>query len=104
MTTILWSPKSLRDLDGIEGYIAQHNPTAGRRLVQKIIGRTDRLVLFPNSGSFVEEDELRRYRQVLQGNYRVIYRYDSTTDVATVITVIHAARLLDPDSLSDAGD
>jgi mRNA-degrading endonuclease RelE of RelBE toxin-antitoxin system len=61
-------------------------------------------MLFPNSGGFVEEDELHRYRQVLQGNYRVIYRYDPTTDVATFITVIHAARLLDPDSLSDAGD
>jgi hypothetical protein len=30
-------------------------------------------MLFPNSGGFVEEDELHRYRQVLQGNYRVIY-------------------------------
>lgn len=104
MTTILWSPKSLRDLDGIEGYVAQHNPTAAKRLAQKIIRRTDRLILFPNSGGYVEEDETRRYRQVLQGNYRVIYRYDSASDVALVITVIHAARLLDPDSLTDVGD
>lgn len=104
MTAILWSPKSLRDLEGIEGYVAQHNPTAARRLVQKIIGRTDRILHFPNSGGFVEEDELHRYRQVLQGSYRVIYRYDAATDVATIITVIHAARLLDPDALSPGVD
>jgi len=43
----------------------------------------------------VEEDEQGRYRQVLQGNYRVIYRHDPAAHSATVITVIHARRLLD---------
>lgn len=104
MTAIRWSPKSLRDLEGIEEYVARHNPTAARRLVQKIIGRTDRILHFPNSGSFVEEDELHRYRQVLQGNYRAIYRYDAATDIATIITVIHAARLLELDSFSPDED
>jgi hypothetical protein len=36
---------------------------------------------------------------VLQGNYRVIYRYDAAAKTAFVITVLHAARLLDPDEL-----
>jgi len=102
MTQIIWSPKSLRDLDGIEAYIAKHNPVAAKRLVQKIIRRTDRLELFPNSGGYVEEDESHRYRQVLQGNYRVIYRYDPNANAAIVVTVIHAARLLDPDMIDNA--
>jgi toxin ParE1/3/4 len=101
MTQIIWSPKSSQDLDGIHAYVAQHNPTAAKRLIQKIIRRTDRLVLFPNSGGYVEEDESRRYRQVLQGNYRVIYRYDPGADAVLIITVIHAARLLDPQTLDD---
>jgi toxin ParE1/3/4 len=100
MTQIVWTKKSLRDLEAIEGYVAQHNPVAAKRLVQKIIRRTDRLKLFPKSGGLVEEDELRRYRQVIQGNYRVVYRYDETRNTAVVVTVIHAARLLDPDTLS----
>lgn len=99
MTEILWSPKSMHDLEGIECYIAQYNPTAARRVVQKIIRRTDRLMRFPDSGGFVEEDELHRYRQVIQGNYRVIYRYDKQLERVTVVTVIHAARLLDDDNL-----
>jgi addiction module RelE/StbE family toxin len=99
MTRIVWSPKALRDLNGIEGYIAQHNPTAAKRLVQKLIRRMDRIERFPRSGGLVEEDERGRYRQVLEGNYRVIYRHDTDTNQAFVITVIHAARLLDPDRL-----
>jgi len=103
MTAVIWSPKSLRDLDDIKAYVAQRNPTAAQRLVKKIVRRMDRIELFPNSGSNVEEDDSRRYRQVLQGNYRVIYRYDAGSDTAFVVTVIHAARLLDPDSIDPAG-
>ena len=82
MTRIVWSPKSFSDLEGIEGYVAQFNPTAAKRLVQKISRRTERLERFPNSRGYVEEDGSRRYRQVLQGNYRVIYRYDEQTNAA----------------------
>ena len=65
--------------------------------VESIRGNT------PNSGGYVEEDDSRRYRQVLQGNYRVIYRFDAASDTAFVVTVIHAARLLDPDSIDPGG-
>jgi plasmid stabilization system protein ParE len=61
MTRIVWSPKSLRDLEAIEAYIAQFNPVAAKRLVRKIIRRTDRLQSSPNSGGYVQEDERRRY-------------------------------------------
>ncbi len=101
MTRIVWSAKSLRDLVAIEAYIAQFNPVAARRLVQKIIRRTEMLQSSPNSGGFVEQDDRRRYRQVLQGNYRVIYRYEPATKAVAVVTVIHAARLLDPDSMDN---
>jgi toxin ParE1/3/4 len=101
MTPIIWTPSAIRDLEGIEAYVAQYRPVAARRLVQKIVKRTERLARFPLSGGYVEEDERRRYRQVLQGNYRVIYRYDPETNVMQVITVIHAARLLDPDRMGD---
>jgi len=99
MTRVIWSPRALDDLDAIEAYIAQDNATAARRVVAKIVHRAKRIELFPESGGFVEEDESHRYRQILQGNFRVIYRYEPTTNTAFVITVIHAARLLDPDTL-----
>ena len=100
MTKIIWSKLANADLDVIEAFVAQHHPIAARRLIQKIIQRTERLQHHPESGGFVEEDERRRYRQVLQGNYRVIYRYDQKIKTVFVVTVLHAARLLDPDQLA----
>lgn len=99
MTRVVWSPLALADLDAIEAYIAKDNPVAARRLIVKIVKRTKRIESFPLSGGWVEEDDHKRYRQVLQGNYRVIYRYDAGAQTAFVITVLHAARLLDPDDL-----
>jgi toxin ParE1/3/4 len=99
MTRVIWSPRALDDLDAIEAYIASDNATAARRLVGKIVARAKQIEPFPESGGFVEEDESHRYRQVLQGNFRVIYRYEPGGGTAYVITVIHAARLLDPDTL-----
>ncbi len=39
MTRIVWSPKSLRDLQAIEAYIAQFNPVAAK--IDSINGRPD---------------------------------------------------------------
>jgi addiction module RelE/StbE family toxin len=100
MTPIIWSQRSLADLEAIEAYIARDNPAAARRLVQKIVQRADRLHAFPLSGGIALEDDQQRYRQVLLGNYRVIYRYDNAANIVYVITVIHAARLLDVDDLA----
>jgi len=99
MTRVIRSPRALDDLDAIEAYIAKDNPTAARRVIAKIIQRARRIEMFPESGGIVEEDDSHRYRQILQGNYRVVYRYEQPSATAYVITIIHAARFLDPDTL-----
>ena len=101
MTRVVWSPKSIRDLDAIHDYVAQFNPVAAKRLIQKIVQRTDRLLRFPLSGGVVPEDDFSVYRQVLHGNYRVIYRHQAEQAVVRIITVTHAARLLDPERLNE---
>jgi plasmid stabilization system protein ParE len=49
----------------------------------------------PLLGSYVREDSSRTYREVRQGNYRVLYRSDA--DVVYIVVVHHAAPLLDTD-------
>ena len=97
MTRIVWSTQAIDDLDAILAYIAKDNATAARRVVARIVERTGRIEQFPESGSLVGEDGLRRYRQIVEGNYRVIYRHDPNTRTAFIIAVIHAARLLSSD-------
>jgi hypothetical protein len=51
----------------------------------------------PLSGGFVLEDASRTYRELIQGNYRIVYRSDGKT--VYIVTVRHAAPLLRAEDL-----
>jgi plasmid stabilization system protein ParE len=86
-------------LRAIHDYIAADSPRSATRLVDRITRKTDSLGRFPLSGHSVPEYEVESVRQVLEGNYRIIYRV--TPNRVEVIAVIHGARELPSlDSLS----
>lgn len=97
MARVIWTERALQDLERVLDYIAADAPLAARRFAQRIIARTDSLSHTPRIGGFVEEDDTRTYRQLVQGNYRNIYRVDD--DTVYIVAVHHAARLLDVDEL-----
>jgi plasmid stabilization system protein ParE len=78
-------------------YVERHAPVAARRLAQRIMSRIRSLRRFPEAGGFVPEDETNRYRELIEGNYRIIYRLHNQAVV--IVAVYHAARLLRPDDL-----
>jgi plasmid stabilization system protein ParE len=97
MARIRWSESAAADLDGILEYISRDAPLAAKRFAQRVFARIGLLKRHPLSGAFIAEDTTQTYREVLQGNYRIIYRYDGR--VVTIVTLMHAARLLDADDL-----
>jgi toxin ParE1/3/4 len=97
MAQIIWTPKALEDLEYLLNYIAKDSPIAAQRFAHKLIDRVDVLNNQPLLGSYIAEDNTHTYRQVIQGNYRIIYRTDEKT--IFILTVHHAARLLDSDNL-----
>jgi toxin ParE1/3/4 len=62
-------------------YVELRAPVAARRLAQRIMTRIRSLRRFPGAGGFVPEDELRRYRELIEGNYRIIYRVQDKANV-----------------------
>jgi toxin ParE1/3/4 len=97
MARIVWAPKALDDLESLIAYIARDAPVAARRFAQKLMVRVELLKSHPLPGSHVAEDDTRTYREVRQGNYRILYRTDGET--VYVVTIHHAARLLDSGDL-----
>lgn len=89
-TEIQWSAKAVSDLQGIAEYIRQHSPRAARKLKQDIIRKTRRLALFPLSGQKLFEFPDEDYRQLVFGNYRIIY--EAVGDRVEILTVVHAKR------------
>ena len=98
MARVIWAPNALADLESLLEYIARDAPQAARRFAEQLVDRVEVLAQHPLLGSFVPEDDSQTYREIRQGNYRVIYRPDD--DVVYVVAVHHASRLLSVDDLS----
>ena len=59
--------------------------------VQEIFDAVDRLAAFPFAGRVVPEVDDEHTREVIVGNYRVIY--DIHEEVVRILGVLHGARL-----------
>lgn len=89
--TVAWSLRAKLDLGDIAGWIAADNPAAARRQVRKILDRAHQLGHFPQSGRAVIEYDDPLIREVIEGNYRVVYRVG--TEQVQVVAVLEGHRL-----------
>jgi toxin ParE1/3/4 len=82
-------------VDAIGEYIARNRPIVAERVVRGLIASVRRLRDFPLSGRRVPESRRSDLREVIHGNYRVIYRVEP--EQLVILTVRHARQELKPD-------
>lgn len=92
MVTIHWSEQSRDDLKSIYDFIYKDSPKYANITISKIIELTDRLEQNPNSGRFVPEFNNKKIREIIYGNYRIIYKFEDQQVI--ILTVYHSARIL----------
>lgn len=97
MAEVRWTPQASRDLDSIVEFIAKDSPQYARLFVVDIFQAVDRIADFPESGRVVPELGDPIVREVILGNYRLVYRFRK--ELVELLTVYHGARLLDPSKL-----
>lgn len=88
---ILWSDKALDDLECIGDYVAQDNPGAANRLVSRLWTRVAALRTHPRLGRMVPEMIDETLREVIEGNYRIVYKLGE--DSIAILTVFEGHRL-----------
>jgi len=94
-TTVLWTRPALDSLLEIVQYIQIDSPPAAKRLAAQIKTKTSPLERFPTSGRVVQEFPGSGLREILIGNYRIIYRVVKEPSRVEILTVRHGARLLE---------
>lgn len=92
MASIVWSPRSLDEIEAISRTIQAPSSRPAALLIQRIFASVDRLTMFPYSGRVVPEFGREEIREVIVGSYRVIHLVEN--DVVFVLTIQHAARRL----------
>lgn len=65
MTSLLWSPQSLRDLEAIRAYIAEDSPLYADLVVRRLVAAVERLSAFPESGRIVPERNTPEVRELI---------------------------------------
>jgi toxin ParE1/3/4 len=92
---IVWSPLAVDRVSEIAEYIAQDNPDAAESWVETIFSKVEQLRIFPESGRKVPETTNPRIRELLYGQYRIIYRIEENQ--LSILTVRHGKQILPKD-------
>jgi len=81
---VAWSPLALEKLKATAEYIALDKQSAAEKWVNDVFDRTDLLSSQPEIGREVPELSGSNYREVIFGNYRIIYKIGIDIKILTL--------------------
>ena len=80
-----WTARARADLLEITRYIADDDPSAAARWARNLRARARNAARMPRAGRVVPEMHSQNLREVIVGNYRLVYRVgDGSVEVLTV--------------------
>ena len=94
---IIWSPLAMDRVSEIAEYIAQDNRAAAESWIKAVFGKVAALKRFPESGRIVPETDNRTIRELIYGNFLIIYRLEEKR--ISVLTVRHMKQILPVDEI-----
>lgn len=90
-----WTARALARLAAICDFIAKDAPQAAVELERRLLLRSRQMGEFPRSGRVVPDYDRDDIRELIEGDYRLIYRIK--VEQVDVLTVMHTAQLLPGD-------
>jgi plasmid stabilization system protein ParE len=89
---LVWTPLARDDLRAIVAYIARDNPRAARGVGEQILKCVEALSSMPEMGRMLPERQDPDIREIVRGNYRIVYRLRRNTKSVEVWRIWHGAR------------
>lgn len=93
MVKIIWLEEAKADLKDIYDYISRDSARYAKHQVEKIFNRSLILKNHLHAGKMVSEINKPETREIIEGNYRIIYRIVSESRV-DILMVHHGSRNL----------
>ncbi len=89
---IVWSPLAVDRASEIASYIAQDKPSAAEKWIKTVFSKVEQLKSSPELGRIVPEIKNTQFRELIYGNYRIIYRVEA--EQISILTIRHGQQLL----------
>jgi addiction module RelE/StbE family toxin len=93
MVKIVWTELSRDDLKEIFDFIAEDSQRYAVITINKIYQRAQGIIDNPRIGRIVPEFGNKNIRELLLGNYRIVYRIVTRQQV-DILRIYHSSRLL----------
>jgi toxin ParE1/3/4 len=91
VTKVVWAPQAIDDVEAIRAHVARDSTHYADLVVERIVAAVSRLEHHPRSGRVVPEVGDQNLREIIHGNYRIVYRLAPAA--VEIATVFHGARL-----------
>ena len=91
MVRIIWTNQAVEDLESIADFIASDSEKYAILTIQRIYQKIKIIKKFPKVGKINQELNDETIREILVGNYKVIYKLVNNK-VISVLTIHHTAR------------
>ena len=89
---IVWSPMAVDRASEIAGYIAQDKPSAAEKWIKTVFSIVEQLKSSPELVRIVPEIRNNQFRELIYGNYRVIYHIEA--EQISILTIRHGKQIL----------
>ncbi len=93
MVKVIWTEQAIDDLTNIAHYSSGYSEKYASSIVSKLFNKTNILKTMPRIGRMVPERNSETIRELIEGNYRIIYEI-SSEDRIDILTVHHSSRPL----------
>jgi len=93
MVEVIWTDSAIEDLNDIGAYIAKDSVRYAEITIAELFGSVDILEEYPSYGIVVPEFDNEFVRQIIKGNYRIVYQIINDFKVE-ILTVHNCARLI----------
>ena len=94
---IIWSPLAIDRVSEIAEYIAQDKPSAAEKWINTVFLKVEQLKSSPEIGRVVPEIRNDQFRELIYGNYRIIYRIEKKQ--ISILTIRHGKQILPIDDI-----
>jgi toxin ParE1/3/4 len=89
---IIWSPLAIDRASEIAEYIALDKPAVANKWIATVFSKVEQLASSPEIGRVVPEIEDEQFRELIYGNYRIVYRIEKKQ--ISILTILHGKQIL----------
>jgi addiction module RelE/StbE family toxin len=94
MDKVVWTDNAIRDLNDIGDYISKDSEKYAQLTVNRLFDSVDILEFYPLAGKIVPEYNDLSIREIIKGNYRIVYQIVDENRI-DILTVHNCARLIE---------